>query len=303
MLKDRGVRETDLTKKPEHNLSVQNEMGESPVWDPSEQVLYWIDIEGESICRLDPENGKYDYFKVEMPVTALGRRASGGWITVTKSGLAFWDPSSKSFQFIIDPFEQRPDFRFNDGVVDRQGRFLTGSFNQKVLDAPEGSLYRLDKDLSLHQIATGLVLPNGLGLSPDGNTLYVNEMFKNRILRYNYDTTSGTVSAMRIFAEVPEKQGMPDGLTVDSEGYVWIALWGGWKVIRFDPEGNVDREVRLPCEIVTCMGFGGRDMDELFITTAWYSIGGEARKKQPLAGDLFRVKTDVMGLIEPCFAG
>jgi sugar lactone lactonase YvrE len=289
--------------KPENFLNVQDEMGETPVWEPSEKALYWIDIAGERIHRYDSSIKKCETFKAGMPVTAIARRASGGWLTITKSGLAYWEPGANKFNYITDPFKNEPDFSFNDGAVDRQGRFLLGSYNNKVLDAAEGSLYRMDVDGTLHELDTGLKAPNGIGLSPDGNRLYVTEMFNHKILLYDYDTKTGTVSNRATFTDVPESAGMPDGLTVDSLGFVWSAHWEGSRVTRYNPEGKIDMEIKVPAEIVTCVGFGGDDLDELFITTAWYGLDQENRTKQPQAGDLFRVKTGIKGLAEPEFLG
>jgi len=106
-----------------------------------------------------------------------------------------------------------------------------------------------------------------------------------------------------VFVEIPQAAGMPDGLTVDSQGFVWAAHWGGWRVTRYDPAGKLEREIRLPVELVTCIGFGGENLDELYITSAWYNLSESRREAQPLAGDLFRIKTDVRGIVEPGFAG
>jgi sugar lactone lactonase YvrE len=288
---------------PENFLNIQDEMGESPVWEPTEKALYWIDIAGERIHRYDSGTKKCETFKAGMPVTAIARRASGGWLTITKAGLAFWDSGTNSFSPVTDPFKDNPDFFFNDGAVDRQGRILLGSYNAKDLEAAEGSLYLMDGDGKLYEIDTGLKVPNGIGLSPDGKKLYVTEMFNYKILVYDYDTGKGTVSNRATFCDIPESAGMPDGLTVDSQGFVWSAHWNGSRVTRYDPSGKIDMEIPVPAEIVTCIGFGGEDMDELFITTAWYGLDEKNREKQPQAGDLFRVKTGVKGLVEPEFLG
>ena len=128
---------------------------------------------------------------------------------------------------------------------------------------------RLDADRTLHKLDKNLVLSNGIGLSPDGKTLYVSEMFAHKITAYDYETESGTAGNRRVFAAIPEDAGKPDGLTVDSQGFVWAAQWGGWRITRYDPAGKLEREVRIPTENVTCIGFGGENLDELYITTAW----------------------------------
>ena len=290
-------------KDVEHYLPVQNELGETPIWVPEEKSLYWVDIGRHMIFRMDVKTNEYESFKPDMPVRGLCRRSSGDWLLITDSGLAFWDPSSNMCEFIVDPYADQPDLQFNDGVIDRQGRLLVGSYNSARLDAPDGSLYRLDTDHTLHKLDKNLVLSNGIALSPNGKTVYVAEMFANKITAYDYEIESGTARNRRVFVAIPEDAGKPDGLTVDSQGFVWAAHWGGWRVTRYDPAGKLEREIRVPTELVTCIGFGGENLDELYMTTAWYNLSDQQRKDQPLAGDLFRIQTDITGITEPLFDG
>jgi sugar lactone lactonase YvrE len=287
----------------EHYLTMQHELGETPIWVPEEKSLYWVDIGRHEVHRIQTTTGKYESFKPAMPVRGLCRRTTNNWLIVTDAGLAFWDQGSDACEFIIDPYADNPDLQFNDGMIDRKGRLIVGSFNCVELNAPDGSLYRLDPDRSLHKLDKDLVLSNGIAISPDGKTLYVAEMFANKITAYDYNAEAGTVGNRRVFVEIPKESGMPDGLTVDSQGFVWAAHWGGWRVTRYDPVGKLEREIRVPVELVTCIGFGGENLDELYITTAWFNLSQGQRKGQPLAGDLFRIKTDVGGIVEPGFAG
>jgi sugar lactone lactonase YvrE len=287
----------------ENFLAVQNEMGETPIWVPEEKALYWVDIPQHTIYRYDSISGEYESFQPEVPVRALTRRTDGSWLIIANTGLAFWDRQTNSCEFLVDPCADLPKCELNDGVIDRQGRLLVGSYNTETLDAADGALYRLDSDRSLHELDTSLVLSNGMGVSPDGKILYVAEMFAYKITAYDYDNETGHVSKRRTFVDFPESDGMPDGLTVDREGCVWTAHWGGWRVTRYEPNGKLERTIRVPAEIVTSVGFGGVEMDELFITTAWYSLDEQQRKGQPQAGDLFRIKTDIKGIVEPGFSG
>jgi len=287
----------------EHYLSIQNELGETPIWVPEEKLLYWVDIGSHMIFRIDVKTNEYESFKPDMPVRGLCRKSSGDWLVVTDAGLAFWDPSSNTCEFIIDPYENQPDLQFNDAAIDRQGRLVVGSYNSNQLDAPDGSLYRLDTDRTLHRLDKNLVLSNGIALSPDGKTLYVSEMFAHKITAYDYEIETGTAGNRRVFVAIPEDAGKPDGLTVDSQGFIWAAHWGGWRVTRYDPAGKLEREIRVPAELVTCIGFGGQNLDQLYITTAWYNLSDQQRKDQPLAGDLFRIQTDITGIVEPAFDG
>jgi len=284
-------------------VATQDEVGETPLWIPEEQALYWIDVEGKRVHRAAGAARSVQTFALDFPITALARRASGGWIAAAKTGLYFWDHRTGRSEFIVNPVADRPDLRFNDGAVDREGRFLIGTMNQKDLAAPDGSLYRLDPDRSIHKLDTGLAVANGIGFSLSGETVYVTDMFHGCLLAYDYDTSAGTVSRRRTFAAVPPEAGVPDGLIVDSEGFIWSAHWGGWRITRYDPRGRIERTLKLPVANPTCMAFGGKEMDELYVTSAWFMLGEADRRAQPQAGDLFRIRTDVRGLAEPAFAG
>ena len=287
----------------EHLISVQDEVGETPIWIPDEQAMYWIDLEGSTVHRYDPATGERKNWTLDAAVTALARRASGGWVLATKTGLVFWDQQTNTTEFIVDPVADQEALRFNDAAVDRQGRLVAGTANVQQFDAPDGVIYRLDADKSLHEIDDGYAVSNGLGFSPDGRTLYVTDMFHNRIIALDYDIQAGTTGNKRTFVEIPADTGLPDGLTVDADGFVWSAHWAGSRVTRYDPDGRIERHIPVPVTNATCLGFGGADMNELYIATAWFFMSDEERQAQPRAGDMFRVKTDVTGLVEPEFAG
>ncbi len=290
--------------EPQHLFPAQNQLGETPIWVQEENALYWVDWGGGPICRLDPLSGTCTIFPVSFPVTALARRASGGWIAIAQNGLYGWHPDSNLTELIAGlPEPGNPDLCYNDGAVDRQGRLLVGTVNMQDPFAPDGSLYRLDADGSFHLLDSGYATANGIGVSPDGSTVYVTDMRHGQIIALDYDTAGGTVSNRRLFARVPDEEGMPDGLIVDAEGYVWSGHWAGWKLTRYDPDGKIERQISFPVEHVISFAFGGPELDELLVTTAWWGFDEEARKNQPLAGDLFRVNCGVKGLLEPAFSG
>lgn len=288
-----------MVNEVEHVLPVQNKLGEGPLWHAQEQALYWVDIESDCFYRWSPETGKLDSFEVGLPIGALGFRQAGGLVLATRDGFAFWNEADRSLQMIADPEADKPEARFNDGAVDPQGRFLAGTMGQGYT----GTLYRLDPDGSVHTLETGVGISNGIGWSPDNATMYYTDSLARVIYAYDYDAATGAISNRRDLIRVPEEEGLPDGLTVDSEGYIWSARWGGWNVTRHAPDGTVDREVRLPVSLITSCTFGGPNLDELYITTAWTDLSPEQRQAQPMAGDLFRLKTDVRGQGEPRFAG
>ena len=290
--------------EPEHLVPAQNRLGETPIWVPEENALYWVDWGGGPIWRFEPETGKITTFVMSQPVTSLARRASQGWIVIAHNGLYGWDPKINACELIIGlPEPGKPEICYNDGVVDRQGRLLVGTVNMQDAFAPQGSLYRLDPDCTLHLLDTGYATANGLGVSPDGRTIYATDMRHHQILALEYDCVHGTVSHRRLFAQVPDQDGMPDGLIVDAEGYVWSGHWAGWKLTRYDPDGKIERQIRFPVEHVISCAFGGQDLNELFVTTSAWEFSAEDRKRQPCAGDLFCLHTSVKGLVEPAFAG
>jgi sugar lactone lactonase YvrE len=290
--------------EPEQLVPSQNKLGETPIWDPEENALYWVDWASGPTCRFEPATGKFTTFPVSLSVTALARRALGSWVAITLNGLYAWEPKSNDYKLLFGPPEpDKPEICYNDAAVDRQGRLLVGTVNMQDPFTPDGSLFRLDPDGSLHKIDTGYATANGIGISPDGKTVYVADQRHRQIIVLDYDTLNGTTSNRRVFARLSEEDGMPDGLIVDAEGFVWNGHWDGWKLTRYAPDGRIDRQIRFPVQHVISCAFGGKDLNELFVTTSSWDFGDDERKQQPWAGDLFRIKTDVKGLIEPAFAG
>ncbi|HIE01281.1 MAG TPA: SMP-30/gluconolactonase/LRE family protein [Thiotrichaceae bacterium] len=282
----------------EHVLAVKNTLGEAPIWHPQEQVLYWVDIDCHCFFKFDPATGKHQRFEVGLPIGAIAFRADGGLIMATQKGIAFWNDTTSSAQFIVDPEDHKPQTRFNDAAVDCQGRFWAGTLGDRYNNA----LYRFDPDGSVHLMETGIGMANGIGWSPDNQTLYFTDTLRYTIYAYDYDATTGTIANRRIFVH-DESAGLPDGLTVDSDGFIWSAWWGGWRVTRYAPEGKLERQVKMPVECPTSCTFGGANLDELYMTSACATLGEVDKHQQPLAGDLFRLKTTVTGLSTPKFAG
>lgn len=294
-----------MTEAPKilHLARAGNKIGEAPIWVPEEGRVYWVDTEASRAFSFRPDDCETKAYSLSLPATAMLRRRGGGWVIVTKKGLAFWDQVSGASEHIVDPVADNPDLCFNDGAVDRAGNIVAGTMNFREHTRPDGCLYSLGPDLSLKTLDTGLKVANGIGFSPDGATMYVSEQFAGRILAYDYDAGARTVSHKRTFALVAPEKGLPDGITVDAEGFVWNGRWGGGVIARYAPDGRLDREYALPVNVGTCIGFGGSNMDELYITTAWYGMDSGARSLSPLSGDLFVMKPGVRGIPEPHFRG
>jgi sugar lactone lactonase YvrE len=283
----------------EHVLSIRNQLGEGPLWQSIEQALYWVDIHAGCFFRLDPGTGEHERVDVGLPIGCLGFRKAGGLVLGTKEGFAFWEPTAEALQFVVDPEADKPDTRFNDGAVDPQGRFWAGTLGREAGCA----LYRLDPDLSVHTMEPGITVSNGIGWSPDHQTMYYTDSAPRMIYAYDYDPATGAIANRRPFVHTPDEPGVPDGLAVDSEGFIWSARWDGWKVTRYDPEGKVEREIPIPVQRPTSCAFGGPNLDELYITSARIDLSEIDLNEQPLAGDLFRLKTTVRGIPEPMFLG
>jgi sugar lactone lactonase YvrE len=284
-------------------IDSQNTLGEGPMWSVKEQALYWVDIMGHAVHRFDPATGAHEQYDIGQPVGTVVLRQSGGFVLALKDGLFFWDKTS-GLQQIADPEPDKPDNRFNDGAVDRQGRFWAGTMPMSTRD-PVGALYRLDTDHSLHTMVPDIITSNGIGWSPDNKTMYYCDTGRVTIWQYDFDPATGDIENRRDFVVVTESdEGKPDGLTVDSEGFIWSARWDGWKICRYDPAGKLEREVRIPAAKVTSVMFGGPNLDELYITTArtGFDAASDAAT-QPHAGGVFRVRPGVTGLPEPEYGG
>jgi sugar lactone lactonase YvrE len=283
----------------------QSKLGEGPLWSVDEQALYWVDIHNQRVERFHPESRQHQVFDFEIAVTALGFRAKGGFVAATTRGFAFMNLSTKEINILSHPEANKPHNRFNDGVVDPKGRFWGGTMydGPETNEPTEGCLYRLDVDGSVHIMETGMTISNGLGWSPDLKTMYFTDTLRRLIYAYDFDATTGSIDHRRVFVDTSGETGFPDGLTVDNEGGVWSARWGGWKISRYDPTGKVEREISLSIECPSSCTFGGENLDELYITSAWTALSDEQRRKQPLAGDIFRVATNIKGRVPWKFAG
>lgn len=284
-------------------LHSQNRLGEGTRWNAAEQALYWLDIENCKFNRRFLQSGKTETYDTGVPVGVLAFRKRGGLVMATKNGYATWDFDTQKMHFLdgTDPEKGKQNARFNDGRVDCMGRFWAGTM---CPGEDTSSLYRLDPDGKLNKMDSGFTICNGIGWSPDNTIMYFTDTENSVIYAYNFDAASGSISNRRPFVHTPDdKNSFPDGLTVDSDGFVWSARWGGSSVVRYDPDGKVERVVRLPVAHVTCPAFGGPDLTDLYISTAWSGLSDEERKAQPMAGDLFHLKTDIEGMEDFYYAG
>jgi len=267
-------------------LNLQLELGEGPRWDARSGQLYFVDIRRGNFIRRQLETGKMEQFYIGMPLGCIGLCRSEKLVMATKAGFGLWDLKTRTLEMYPGLRIDRMDTRFNDGAVDRAGRFWAGTM------APEGqaNLYRLDPDGAVHLMDSGFSTCNGIGWSPDNRILYFTDSHAHTIYTYDFDHASGAIANRRVFVQITDPvDAVPDGLAVDVEGCVWSALWNGWKVARFDPQGRLMSELSVPAQHVTACTFAGPQLDTLYITTAWSELTPEQHAAQLQAGDLLVV--------------
>jgi len=280
-------------------LPWQAEVGESPVWHASEQRLYWIDIQGKQIHRFDPATHHNESFELPEIVTCIQLRAQGGLILTLKKHFAFFDPETQRLDKLASVEEDLPENRFNDGKCDPQGRFWAGTMDARNWKKPSGNLFRMDSDQAVTRMQSEVICSNGSGWSPDGRTMYYTESFRFAIFAYDFDPSTGTISNRRIFAEIDAiSGGFPDGMTVDADGFVWSNQVGLGRIVRYDPQGKIERIVQMPVPRATDCTFGGENLDTLFITSARETMTLSQLQQAPLSGSLFAIDAGVRGL--PC---
>ena len=275
-------------------------LGEGPVWDPRDPALYWVDIKGLKIFRLDAAN-EITQWDTPFRIASLAPREQGGFIAGTDRGFAIVDPGSNHFVPFDHPESDRLTNRFNDGKLDRKGRFWAGTMDDSE-QAATGALYRLDSDRSCYRADDDYRVTNGPAFSRSGRLMYHND--SARQITYIFDLDAdGVPSDRRVFARFGEGDGYPDGMTVDAEDCLWIAFWDGWCVRRFSPSGECIAKVDLPVQKPTSCAFGGLNLTFLYVTSASIGLSPTELAEQPCAGGLFMLDTGCVGLADLPFKG
>ncbi|MBW6422876.1 SMP-30/gluconolactonase/LRE family protein [Rhizobium sp. XQZ8] len=287
--------------KAELLFAAQSETGESPVWDEAGQSLWWTDIPGRKIHRLDPQSGRHESFDMPGRAGCFALRRGGGLIIAMEHGFSFFDPEAGLLEEIAEPEAGLSKHRFNDGRCDREGRFLAGSMNL-TRDAASAKLWRVDRDRTVAEVMDDSTIANGLAFDISGRTMYWVDGGRRQIFRFDY-SEEGAATNRRVFQDDGTAPGRPDGGAVDAEGCYWSGRWMGGCVARFTPDGRLDRLIEVPASRVTMCAFGGADYRTLFITTAHEGMSAEERAAEPHAGDIFAIELDVAGLPEPLFEG
>lgn len=273
---------------------VQNTLGEGPLWHPTENHLYWVDIESGDLYKAADDFSSYQKFHFETMIGAFAFSASGGFVLATAEGFAVWTEGLPGIDVLWNPLPERPGVRLNDGKVDPGGRFFAGSMD---IETREGKLYRLDPDRSKHTILHHIGISNGLDWSPDRKTMVYTDTLQHTIFAFDYDVDTGEIENQRPLVQLPVESSdvVPDGLCVDAEGYIWGAQWNGWKVVRYSPQGKPILQVKVPAQRVTSCCFGGEKLNQLIITSARSGLSEKELQSQPYAGDVFIYETDTQG--------
>lgn len=280
--------------QPEMIVDYKNICGENPLWHQLEKKLYWVDIPEGRIFRYDPVTSKHEICYEDIPVGGFTIQKDGALLLFrTKGEVVLWR-DGKVVKTIIKEIPEEREHRFNDVIADPSGRIFCGTFSEQ---RKPGRLYRLDTNGSITKLIDNVGCSNGLGFTLDHKHMYYTDSNPAQtIYIFDYDQKTGAISRQKVFVKVSAtEEGHPDGMTVDTEGYIWSASWDGWSLNRYTPQGKEDRRIRFPAKKVSSIIFGGIDLTDMYITTA----GGDNKAKNgPGAGALFRLNLGIKGLPE-----
>ncbi len=278
------------------------DVGEGPVWNDMEGVLLWVDILAGRVHRFDPATEQDAYVDIGQPVGALVPRARGGLALAVRDGFAVLDPGG-ALELVAAVEENVASNRMNDGKCDAAGRFWAGTTDERHARAGAGSLYRLDPSFKVTRMLRGVTLSNGIDWSPDGSTMYHIDTPTHGVDAYDFDSSTGEILNWRRIIDIEPGHGSPDGMTVDADGYLWVAMWGGWGLRRYSPSGSLDGSIPMPVSRITSCAFGGPGLKDLYVTSARRGLSRHELGQQPLSGSLFRLRPGVQGLPAHTFGG
>ncbi|MBP7934623.1 MAG: SMP-30/gluconolactonase/LRE family protein [Phycisphaerae bacterium] len=277
-----------------------NMCGEAPVWDPSRSRILWVDIDSSLIFEMDVRGGTTRIIGQDLSVSGIVVNRDGRLVLCGVTGLHLWRRQGDYRTLVSEHGGEK--LAFNDMVADSVGRIYAGTLYW-VGDRMEkaGRLFLIEADGSIRVVDEGIELSNGLGFSPDNRTLYYSDSSARRIYAYEVNPITGDATKRQVFARVSEDEGIPDGLTVDAEGFVWSAQWYGSQVVRYDPDGKVERRIPMPVRQVSSLAFGGSDLNDLYVTTA--GVSWQSNCAPPgydfgapnMGGSLYRIRLDVRG--------
>ena len=283
-------------------LDLKARLGECPMWSVAEQALYFVDIDAPALHRFDPETGAHRSVPMPSSIGSFGFRAGGGFVVALRDGVWLADADGKLERKVAEAPFDTATHRFNDGRVDRHGRFWAGSINEKR-DANTAALYRLDPSGAMEPVIDDIMVSNGLAWSPDGRTMYHADTPTHTVRAFAYDGGSGTPTSPRVYARFEGETERPDGGAVDSAGHYWTAFYRGGRVLEIDGGGRTVRDLPIPAMCPTMCAFGGPDLRTLFVTSARTDRPRDELVRLPQSGGVFAMRVDVPGLPEPMYAG
>jgi sugar lactone lactonase YvrE len=285
-------------------VDVKPVIGEGPLWDVQEQRLYWIDVVGSRVYRCTADGREIRTWEMPDTIGSMALRKDGGAVVALGSGFHLLDFNTGAVELIAHPEADRPHNRLNDGKVDARGRFIVGSMDTREGFA-DGNLFRLDTDLSVHTLDSGFAISNGPCWSPDGSTFYFSDTFSGEIWKYDYNLDTGAIANRRTFTKAGfTETTATDGSTVDAEGFLWNAHVYSGKLVRYAPDGSLDRVIEMPVKKVTSVNFGGPNLDILYVTSMSHPPLPRYPGDNQMRGSLFAIHgLGVKGLPEPRFGG
>jgi sugar lactone lactonase YvrE len=282
---------------PQVTSDIRCELGEGPLWSARDNAIYWVDIIGQSLHRLSLADSKVSSWQMPEKIGwVVERRSKPGFIAGFQSGFVELTLEPFAIRPIADPEPHYPGNRMNDCTVDRDGRIWAGTMDVEIVN-PTGSLYRLDQEFRIRRMDSDYLVTNGPAINLAHDRMYHTDTGRGTVYRFEL-TASGEIANRGVFLQFPQEWGLPDGMTVDAEDHLWIAHWGGGRVSRFTPQGELDRAVKLPASQITCCVFAGENLDRMFVTSA-----AQGRRDEPLAGALFEIDPGVRGIAPHLFAG
>jgi sugar lactone lactonase YvrE len=271
-------------------------LGEGPVWHSIQQMLYWVDIENGEVHLLEPHTGRHRMWNVHRRVGAVAPMANGNILLALQGQIAEMNPDTGAVRKILDLESDVPDNRCNDGKTDPAGRFWIGTM-ERACKPGMGSLYCIDRDYKVTKMLSGLTISNGMGWSPEEDVMYFIDSADHNVRRYRFNREAQSMGKEKVILTFDNPGESPDGMCVDSEGKLWIAFWGGFRVGRFDPEtGKHLQDIRVPVPQPSSCCFGGKDLQTLYITSAREGMTQDQIDKYPLSGSLFSARPGVEGL-------
>lgn len=277
--------------EPELIADYQCITGEGPLWHPDEGRVYWLDIPQGRMFRYHPASGVHEMCYQGEPVGGFTIQADGTLLLfMDKTAVATWRDGH--LETIVEAIPGEREYRFNDVIADPLGRVFCGTL---PTEERPGRLYRMDPDGTFTWFVDGIGCSNGMGFTPDLKHMYYTDSTAQEIYLFDYDQATGAITNRRVFVRTRLGEGIPDGMTVDAEGYIWSARWDGWCLVRYAPDGTEDRRIQFPAKKVSSVTFGGPEYTDMYVTTA----GGDNKAENgPGAGALFRINLGIQGVPE-----